>query len=366
MLPLLATLATAEPRVLLYTMGAGDDLLSRWGHAALCVLPRDKTSGPCYDFGHTDYSSTFGVIWEFYRAEGQYWGESENLLVLVKRFRLRDQSVWSQELRLAPGEADKLAAKLAASVEGDEKYYVYHHFHDNCSTRVRDFIDEATGGALRRDSDTPDGPSYRAIAELGLSGFWPLQVALELGLGRESDRRTTPWQRMLHPDELRAQVAARLGAEPRVVYARKGPPPADQSHHGRWMVGGTGLVLGGLVAGLNRNDARAAAFVAGLAAGLPGLVFWLSAAVTALGELRWNEVLLCLLPVDLALPWLPRADRYAELRLAGLALVAVLWAAGVLVQPLGPVLLLAAAPLAAWRFLRPAVFSMERLKRRRW
>jgi len=350
---LIAAVAAAEPRVLLYTMGAGDDLLSRLGHAALCVLPPGKTSGPCYDYGHTDYSTTFGVIWDFFRAEGKYWGEEENLLSLVRRFRRRDQSVWSQELRLAPGEADRLAARLAASVEGDGKYYVYHHFHDNCSTRVRDLVDDATGGALRRDNDVPDGPSYRAVAELGLSGFWPLQVALELGLGREADRRTSAWQRMLHPDELRAQVAARLGAEPRVVYARKAPPFADQSHHGRWMVGGCGLVLGGLVAGLHRNDARAAALVAGLATGLPGLAFWLSACVTSLSELRWNEVLLCLCPLDLLLPWLSRADRYAELRLAGLAAVALLWAAGVLDQPLGPVLLLAAAPLGAWRFLRP-------------
>ncbi len=354
MLLLAALAAAAEPRVLLYTMGVGDELLGRWGHAALCIVPRDSTVGPCYDYGYTDYSSTFGVIWEFYRSEGKYWGETENLPLLVKRFRNRDQDIWYQELRLAPGEADKLAVRLSESVEGDDKYYIYHHFHDNCSTRVRDFIDEATDGALRRDSDTPEGATYRSMAELGLSGFWPLQVALELGLGREADRHTTPWQRMLHPDELRAQVASRLGAEPRVIYTRKGPSPVDQSHQGRWMVGGTGLVLGGLVAGLNRTDARAAAFIAGLAAGLPGLVFWLSACITALSELRWNEVLLCLLPVDLALPWLPRADRYAELRLLGLALVAVLWATGVLVQPLGPVLLLAAAPLAAWRWFRPA------------
>ncbi|MBM4390371.1 MAG: hypothetical protein FJ090_04545 [Deltaproteobacteria bacterium] len=89
------------------------------------------------------------------------------------------------------------------------------------------------------------------------------------------------------------------------------------------------------------------------ATGLPRLASWISTCVTSLGELRWNEVLLYLFPLDLLLPWLPGADRYAELRLAGLAGAALLWAAGVLVQPLGPMLLLAAAPLFARRFLRP-------------
>ena len=350
----LIALAQAEPRVLLYTMGEGDDLLARWGHAALCVLPERRAAGPCYDYGHTDYSSTFGVIWSFFRAEGRYWGEAEHLPLMVKRFRDRDQDIWSQELKLAPGEATRLADTLAASLSGEGRTYVYHHFHDNCATRVRDLVDEATGGKLRRDADTPEGASYRAIAERGLSGYWPLQVALELGLGREADRPTTPWTGMLHPDQLRAQVAARLGAEPRVVYARKGAPMVDQSAQGRQLVGGSGLAVGLLVAGLQRADPRAAAWVVALCLGLTGLAFWATAAITALSELRWNEVVLCLCPFDLALPWMRGADRYAELRLAGLALVAIGWAAGLLVQPLAPVLLLAAAPLVAWRFLRPS------------
>ena len=37
--------------------------------------------------------------------------------------------------------------------EEGAKYYRYHHFNDNCTTRIRDVLDRATGGRLSRDRD---------------------------------------------------------------------------------------------------------------------------------------------------------------------------------------------------------------------
>lgn len=349
--------ARADQRVLLYTMGTGDDLMSHYGHAALCVRDSGATRGQCYDFGHTDYSSTVKVIWEFMRKKGMYWAEVEDEAKMVKRYRRRDQSIWVQELPLTTAQAASLSSRLAAALSEDEKFYVYHHFYDNCSTRLRDPIDAVTGGLLSRDNQRPEGPTYRELAEAGLSGFLPLQVALVLGLGREADTVTSPWQRMLLPVELRDQVQARLDVEPRQIYARVGPPLVDTARRGRTALAGGGLALALLTLGLRRRFPRAPLHAMGLILGLPALAFWAVALITALTELRWNEALLVQWPSDLALPWMGERTRrrYLRARLSALVIAAALWATGVFIQPWGPVLLFVGLPvLALLRADRPA------------
>jgi hypothetical protein len=352
MLPLLLGFligqAHAESTVVLYTMGQGDDLLSRWGHAMLCVRVDLEKPGLCYDYGHTDYSSPPKLIWEFMRKKGLYWAEVVGESKMQAHYRKRNQTIHLQKLPLSGEQADTLARMLHDSRQGDQKYYVYHHFYDNCATRLRDPLDKVLNGTLSRDTQEPDGPSYRELAEQGLSGFLPLQIALQLGLGREADIKTSPWQRMFMPDELRKQVEEKLGAKPQTIFYRVADPLPDSPNEGRWTVAATGTVGLGLTRLRNKWGLR---LLAGLL-GLPALMFWGLACITAITELRWNEALLLLWPMDLALPWLGK--RYVWVRLVGVAVVGVLWAVGVLVQPLAAVLCLVGLPFLGlgWKSLK--------------
>src|SRR5690606_4488909 len=49
---------------------------------------------------------------------------------------------------LEPAEAGTLAARLAENALPGNAAYDYDYFRDNCSTRVRDALDEALGGLL--------------------------------------------------------------------------------------------------------------------------------------------------------------------------------------------------------------------------
>ena len=79
----------------------------------------------------------------------------------------------------------------------------------------------------------------------------------------------------------------------------------------------------------------------------------------ALPELRQNEALLICLPTDLLLLFLPVrwAAAYARLRLVGLLAGAVAVTAGLLIQPLWPLLLFCALPLVGISRLRVGVKS---------
>lgn len=359
MLPLLPALllapSLAAPRVVLYTMGHDEDLFTRYGHAALCVRPEGAFSGSCYGYGYTDFSDAVKTVWLFARGQGVYWGMVEDEAEILARYIHRDSDVWRQELHLPAEQRDRLIALLEASMQEQSRFYSYHHFYDNCATRIRDPLDEATGGALRQGAEVADGLPYRALAEQGLAGILPLQLALQLGFGREGDHPTSSWQRMFLPAELRLAAERAFGATPERLWTRSGSPIPDTARQGRHAIAALGVLLGALAAlmGIRGRTERAAGLVGAWLGGI-ALVPWGVALVATLTELRWNETLLVLWPTDLLLARMgpETRRRYLDTRLAALALVGLLSLGGLLIQPLWPNLLLAALPLAALRWAR--------------
>src|SRR5690606_18920909 len=100
-----------------------------------------------------------------------------------------------------------------------------------CSTRLRDIIDDATGGVLRRDTAGKRYPlTFREAGARGL-GTEPAILALgDFAVGRALSPRPTMWEAMFLPDVLREQVAASLAAPAEVVYQRRAarlPWPTD-------------------------------------------------------------------------------------------------------------------------------------------
>jgi hypothetical protein len=139
-----------------------------------------------------------------------------------------------------------------------------------------------------------------------------------------------------------------------VVNVRQAALPTGDPMAGRWALFGCAAVLAAVAgaAALSRRSwmLRGARFVVALVIGLGALLLDALAILSVLPELRQNELLLVLLPTDLALPFLRGRwlRRYLVARLALLALVAALALAGVLVQPLWAPIAITAAPLAVF------------------
>jgi len=351
-LTLVLLAAVSSPRIELYTMGPGDDLFSAFGHAAVCVVDESAPGGRCYNYGTADFSTPLPLTWDFIRGRARFWVSTTDLRSMLSYYVHVDRTVYRQRLQLTAEQARAIAEALDASTAESVKYYRYHHFNDNCTTRIRDVLDSATGGALRRDDGARDdrGPTFRAWARQGFAGHWPLLAVTELLLGRPSDQPTDRWTAMFLPSELRAEVLRRFAAPPEIVYQRRAPLP-----HGSTALGQLAFVLGGLVlalfviggARLGRAGLRAGLFPSALVLGLTAIVLDALALLSTFPELRRNEALLAFWPTDLALVAMPRAwmKRYATIRLAALGAIAAAHLVG-LTQPLSP-LALVALPLAA-------------------
>ena len=332
-------------------MGTGSLIFEKWGHAALCIeYSGSQAQGICYNYGTTDFTRPIKVVWDFVRGEGLFWVSRDTPRRMIARYRSYDRSMWRQVLPLTPEQAVNAARTLAHAAMPENRHYIYHHFFDNCTTRIRDIIDEVTDGALRRDSSDKLGPTFRDYSRQGFAEMTWALIGTDYLLGRQADLQPDRWQVMFLPDFLRQHVTERLGAEPELVYERRGPAfSQDPGMGGRGFMFLLALLLAVPVAvtrwrGRFERLGIAAAIVPSF---LFSFVVWGLPAISSLEALRYNEVLLVYCPLDLALLVLGQKRRqvYAQLRVAWLVAVSLLCAVGVFTQPLWAPIALVFVPL---------------------
>lgn len=340
------------PEIILYTMGTGELVFEKWGHTAVCVeYPGPKPPSICYNYGSTDFTNPGGVIWDFLRGAGKFWVSRDYPGNMIRRYMGYDRSLWRQVLPLSDERALRAANTLAEAALPENRYYIYHHFFDNCSTRVRDIIDQVTDGELRRDTDHILGPTYRDYSRQGFADMTWALLGTDYLLARQADEQPTLWEVMFLPDFLRDHVTERFGVEPELIYQRRGPDfSTDPGLGGRPSLFLLALFLALLVA-LARwsgRRERLAIAVAVTPLFLLSVMIWGLPVISSIEALRYNELLLVYLPLDLALVFLDpeRRQRYARMRLVWLAGVSLLCAIGVFTQPLWVPIALVFAPLA--------------------
>jgi hypothetical protein len=231
------------------------------------------------------------------------------------------RSVTVQVLNLTPAQARYLAAFLAWNAQPKNAGYRYDYFLNNCSTRVRDALNQALGGALERQLAARSAPhSYRSDAVRLISAdFWSA-LAMDMGLGPKADRPLSLWQESFVPMVLSASLrdvvvtdasgrAVPLVSDEEVVSTGDLPPPPAAPPDFRLPFLAAGIGLGAVLLCLARGRGhlyrlsfRVVAVAWWLICGLSGLAL---AGLWALTD-HWaawdNENLLLLNPLCLLLP----------------------------------------------------------------
>jgi len=302
------------PEVSLLTVGPGEIFFERFGHNAIVV--RDPAAGRAlaYNYGIFDFDQEDFLL-NFARGRMLYRMAVDELADDLAMYRAEGRRITEQRLALTPTQARALVDFLEWNARPENAQYRYDYFEANCSTRVRDALDRALGGALLAQSEGRSrGYTWRLDA-LRLMAHEPaLMLLIDLGLGPYADQRIDYWQESFVPDTLASVVAGArnddaqpLAAAPvelargRVAEAPALPPEL------RWpflAVGvGTAMLLRWLAGGGRARRASLAAFALAFEAfcGLGGLLLlflWFGTEHRA----AWrNENLLLLDPLCLAL-----------------------------------------------------------------
>ncbi len=328
------------PVIELYTFGRGEIIFEKFGHTALCINYNEQgRETVCFNYGVTDFSMGGGALtWNFIRGKQKFFVEPIPLGGMIAFYRHEDRTIWRQALPLPAEQARAIEAKLLFDIKPENRFYIYDHFADNCTTRLRDIIDVAIGGRLKEGTDRPFPLTFRQMGRRGLAELPPLIAFGDFAVGRALDKQISLWQAMFHPFVLRDHVEVVLDAPAVLVYERRGPPiPEDGPTNRGWsLLIGLGFALPLLISKLTGRFERTAVAIATVPLALVGLIIWTAAIISTIPGLRWNEALFLYMPFDVVLPFLGavRRRKYARVRLGMFVVASLLTAVGVFLQPL--------------------------------
>ena len=178
----------------------------------------------CFNWGVTDFAATDELVWGFLRGHQVFWMEPEAKSAMLGFYEVEDRDIYEQTVPLSPDAARGIENKVLAQLDGPWRNYIYDHFFDNCTTRIRDLIDAATDGALRAGTDRAYPLTFRELGYRGIAEHPMLRGLSDFLVGRALDAHPTVWQAMFHPDVLRQEIAAQLGVAPKRLGTRTGPP----------------------------------------------------------------------------------------------------------------------------------------------
>ena len=357
--------------VYLMTFGPGREVWERFGHNAIWIHDPAHGTDQAYNYGLFDFRQE-NFILRFVRGRMWYWMAGFPAESYVRQYEQDNRSVWVQELDIPPAARLSLQQFLQWNEQPDHKFYHYDYYYDNCSTRVRDALDRAVGGAIRRQTASLSAGTTFRFHTQRLTTTTPLiSTGLLIALGERVDRPISGWEEMFIPmamrDHLRRVKVTGPGGtivplvkSERTIFESTAPAPPDSPPNWiHWYVA-IGFVIGAGAFGLARKartsgPARTAflALAAGwtLLAGLAGIILAGLWGLTDHAMAGCNENLLQMNPLSLALlPLLPGALRGSRSgSVAGLAAgIAGLSLTGLVLQVLpwfqqvnGPVIALA-------------------------
>jgi len=317
---LLSATAVAAPRIGMVTMQPGEIFWERFGHDAILVVDPQAHTTTSYNFGFFDPTEP-DFLARFVRGEMRYMLAALPLEQDLGIYRDEGRGVGVQWLDLDDAQAQALADALAVNARPENAHYRYDYFLDNCSTRVRDAIDRALGGALRPQLEgRSQGNTLRSEAlRLASPAPW-MWLGFDLALGPDADRPQALWGDAFVPMRLAAGLReARnshgrpLVIEERVVLPHRLAPEPVASKTRWWPWALAGITIATALAGLGRRRPRTLAAIAlpfWMLGGLVGAVL-LSAWMFTEHRIIWaNHNLLLLNPVC----WLLLPGAWAMLR----------------------------------------------------
>jgi hypothetical protein len=189
--------------VTLITFGPGEEVWERFGHNALWIHDENAGTDIAYNWGLFDFDQP-DFLQRFLSGDTKYWMAGEDAYRMIAAYHDIGRPITLQRLNLTQAQAATLRDFVEWNALEENKYYRYDYFRDNCSTRLRDAIDRALDGALRRATDSVHTAlTYRGESVRLTSGILPVQAGIDVALGRPADRPLTEWQSFFIPMRLR-------------------------------------------------------------------------------------------------------------------------------------------------------------------
>ena len=351
-----------SPGVFLITVGPGDEAWEKFGHVMLEIRdPALSTHDVAFNWGIFDFgdgiSGQIHFFGNFIQGRLLYSMDGWDTAPQLDLYQRLDRDICIQELNLSANQRKELWDLCVLNTEPANRFYRYDYYVDNCSTRVRDKIDQVLGGQINRIATAmPSNLTYRSESSRLMADNPLLATAVYYILGHPIDQKLTAWDEMYIPMRMRdhfnqMKIVDETGHEVPLVksqtflHAQHRDPELDAPPN--WLIWFLflGVAIGGAEAGfahLARRDSRSGVWPFAISsvfwtllAGFFGWFLLYGWTLTDHWAVRYNENILqfspLLLPLVVLIPKTLRGNkraakvaRWLALSAAGLSILGLI------------------------------------------
>lgn len=192
-------------QIKLVTIAPGSETYALWGHTAIIVEDQRLHTARFYNYGLFSFHlENFYLNFAFGRLIFEV-GASDAAWELAFYSR-KNREIRIQVLNLAPAKRLQMARFLENNILPENREYLYDHYFDNCSTRIRDLIDRMVDGELAAITGAHSPLTLREHTRRYTYQYFFMDWLLMFLMGRSIDQPINEWDEMFLPDELEKYV----------------------------------------------------------------------------------------------------------------------------------------------------------------
>lgn len=224
----------------LITVDVGDSVYDNFGHTALRMYDENSNVDTVFNWGYFNLNGgVVGFSYNFFKGIMNYSLVTNTPAFEFAQYRRQERAVWQDKINLTNPQKETLYRRLMWNLEPENIVYPYQYFFDNCTTKIRDYLNEAVGGAIASHFDGTSSSTFREQVRSHYSSVALVDFSLDILMNSNIDRAMTEWENMFLPLNFRERLrqlpshAAENGKKVKLLSAPQAvmefPPPKIQT-----------------------------------------------------------------------------------------------------------------------------------------
>ena len=137
----------------LITVDVGDKVWDNFGHTALRVIDENTNTDVVFNWGVFRINGgPVSFSYNFFKGIMNYELGTQSSGQEFEMYRSQERSVWQDRINLTNPQKGILYRRLLWNLQPENIVYPYQYFFDNCTTRVRDYLDEAVSHKISSET----------------------------------------------------------------------------------------------------------------------------------------------------------------------------------------------------------------------
>lgn len=221
---------TCAIEISLLTCAPGNELYSIFGHSALRIKDPNTGTDIVYNYGTFEFDGP-DFYSKFVKGKLRYFLSQNNYADFIYNYSIEGRAIAEQFLQLTCKQKIAIQQFVWENMQEENRYYKYDFLYDNCTTRLRDIIEQfqdssMKAGVIPQAKDKTFRNALHHYLDKGQM-HWS-KLGIDLLLGSPIDKKMTNRDAMFLPEYLETAMDSSRNMNETLVESKQFPVPQIQ------------------------------------------------------------------------------------------------------------------------------------------